>query len=85
MSSSDKSFHQKTKRVNECDLASSLVSKSGDEEDPVIAKLTKIGCLEAHYKVQDCYFEAKDWRKCVTEVKEFQECMNRAKKQDSSK
>ncbi len=71
--------HKRTKRVSECEIGSQL--HKDEEEDPVITKLNKIGCLEKHYQVQDCYFETKDWRKCVKEVKEFQDCVNKAKKQ----
>ena len=66
--------HKRTKKVNECELV-----PSGEEPDPVVKKLSKIGCLQAHYAVQDCYFETKDWRKCTKEVKEFQECVKKAK------
>ncbi len=68
--------HKKTKRVSECEI----VDLNSDGVDPVIEKLTKIGCLEKHYKVQDCYFETKDWRQCTKEVKEFQDCVKQAKK-----
>ncbi len=69
--------HKKTKRVNiECQLP----GLNEDGVDPIIEKLTKVGCLEHHYKVQDCYFDTKDWRKCVKEVKEFQDCLQKAKK-----
>lgn len=70
-------FHQRTKRANECEL---VTAKEG-EEDPIVEKLSKIGCLEQHYKVQDCYFDTKDWRKCTREVKEFQDCIKKSKKQ----
>ena len=52
----ENSPHKKTKRVTatECDIY-----EPKDEEDPVIVKLSKIGCLENHYKVQDCYFDTK--------------------------
>ncbi len=53
---------------------------NNDEEvDPVIEKLTKVGCLELHYQVQDCYFETKDWRQCTKQVKEFQACLKASK------
>jgi cytochrome c oxidase assembly factor 4 len=75
MSSSE--HHKRTKRVNECEIT--LVDNE-NQEDPVIKNLTKIGCLEKHYAVQDCYFETKDWRKCTKEVNEFKECIKQAKK-----
>ena len=68
--------HKRTKRRSECDL----VVPDESEVDPVVEKLSKIGCLEAHYKVQDCYFESKDWRKCTNEVKQFQDCINLSKR-----
>ena len=77
MSSSENNFHKKTKRVSECDITQ---VDDNNEEDPVIKNLTKIGCLEKHYAVQDCYFESKDWRKCVKEVNDFKECVKQAKK-----
>ncbi|CAF0976955.1 unnamed protein product [Brachionus calyciflorus] len=66
---SSNEVHKRTKRVSECEFT--LVGT--DAEDPVVAKLSKIGCLEHHYKVQDCYFDTKDWRKCTQQVKEFQQ------------
>ena len=75
------SFHKRTKRVSECEI---VTAKSEDEEDPIVAKLSKIGCLEQHYKVQECYFDSKDWRKCTKEVKEFQECLKKSKEQQNS-
>jgi cytochrome c oxidase assembly factor 4 len=71
----DTGFHKRTKRVNECEI----YTNNTEEEDPVVVQLTKLGCLELHYKVQDCYFDHKDWRKCTAEVKQFQECMKAGK------
>jgi cytochrome c oxidase assembly factor 4 len=92
--SSQENHHKKTKRVNnECKLdipgQQQNVEGSGgeeeEEEDPIIAKLNKVGCLEAHYKVQDCYFDTKDWRKCVNEVNAFKDCLKEAKKDQPKK
>ena len=51
------SAHKRTKRVSatECDI----YEPKEEEVDPVVEKLSKIGCLEKHYLVQDCYFETK--------------------------
>jgi len=46
-----------------------------DEEDPIIKKLEKTGCLEKHYAVLECMADHKDWRKCQEQVKEFRSCM----------
>ena len=78
MSSEKKeSHHKQTKRLSESELAS---KNKDEEEDPVISQLSKMGCLEKHYNVQDCYFETKDWRKCTKETKEFQDCVKNAYK-----
>jgi len=67
------SHHKRTKKTELCEIGDQ------SDQDPVIEKLSKIGCLEKHYQVQDCYFETKDWRKCTKEVKQFQECLKQAK------
>ena len=43
-----------------------------EDEDHVDKMLKKAGCLEHHYKVQECMVEYKDWRKCKTVVKGIQ-------------
>ncbi|XP_035454449.2 cytochrome c oxidase assembly factor 4 homolog, mitochondrial [Spodoptera frugiperda] len=50
------------------------------DDDPVESMLKKTGCLELHYKVQECIATTKDWRKCQTEVNEFRDCINKHKK-----
>lgn len=59
---------------------SDLCTLDENQTETVVDKLTKIGCLNEHYKVQDCFFEKKDWRKCQVEVKEFKACLDRNKK-----
>ncbi|KAF6018299.1 hypothetical protein EB796_023385 [Bugula neritina] len=51
--------------------------------DPVESSLQRIGCLEKHWAVQECYADHKDWRKCQTEVKDFRDCVSKSKKVDS--
>ncbi len=60
------SGHKRTKRVSatECDI----YEPKEDEVDPVVEKLTKIGCLEKHYSVQDCYFETKGIMKTLNKL-----------------
>lgn len=43
--------------------------------DPVENMLKKTGCIELHYKVQECIASKQDWRKCQSEVQEFKMCM----------
>jgi len=51
-----------------------------DEDTPAERSLRKAGCLEHHYRVQECMFEKKDWRMCKDEVKAFRECVEGSKK-----
>ncbi|KAK9968485.1 hypothetical protein ABG768_002810 [Culter alburnus] len=37
--------------------------------------ISRTGCAELHYALQDCMAEHQDWRKCQTEVQKFKECM----------
>jgi cytochrome c oxidase assembly factor 4 len=55
------------------------------QEETIVEKLTKVGCLELHYKVQDCFFDKKDWRQCQVEIKEFKKCLDENKKRDAVK
>lgn len=43
--------------------------------DPVEEMLKKTGCMELHYKVQECIAETQDWRKCQDQVRNFKLCM----------
>ncbi|KPI99282.1 Coiled-coil-helix-coiled-coil-helix domain-containing protein 8 [Papilio xuthus] len=52
---------------------------SEGDDDPVEAMLRKSGCLELHYKVQECIATTKDWRKCQTEVNDFRSCIEKHK------
>ena len=53
-----------------------------DEEDHVDKMLRKAGCAEAHYKVQECMAETKDWRKCQDLVKAFKDCIDQSKRKN---
>ncbi|XP_076264084.1 uncharacterized protein LOC143198626 isoform X2 [Rhynchophorus ferrugineus] len=55
------------------------MSTHGQQEitDPVEQMLKKTGCMELHFKVQECIAESQDWRKCQNQVSEFKKCMQR--------
>ncbi|XP_046975486.1 cytochrome c oxidase assembly factor 4 homolog, mitochondrial [Vanessa cardui] len=53
--------------------------KVDGDDDPVESMLKKAGCLDLHYKVQECINTTKDWRKCQTEVNDFKICITRHK------
>ncbi|XP_040169725.1 cytochrome c oxidase assembly factor 4 homolog, mitochondrial [Anopheles arabiensis] len=46
-----------------------------DAVDPVEQMLKSTGCLNLHYKVQECIAETGDWRLCQDVVKDFKHCM----------
>ncbi|XP_059401198.1 cytochrome c oxidase assembly factor 4 homolog, mitochondrial [Carassius carassius] len=50
-------------------------SRSEEEDDPLDGMISRTGCAELHYALQDCMAEHQDWRKCQTEVQKFKECM----------
>ncbi|XP_055686716.1 cytochrome c oxidase assembly factor 4 homolog, mitochondrial [Lutzomyia longipalpis] len=58
---------------------------SGNEEDPVEVMLKKTGCIELHYKVQECIAEKQDWRQCQDCVQEFKACMSKYTEQQREK
>src|SRR5271170_6864126 len=52
------------------------VSKD-DEPDEWEQRIDRGGCSKEHYKLQDCYMETKDWRKCKDEVCPANFCADR--------
>ncbi|KAG6465750.1 cytochrome c oxidase assembly factor 4 homolog, mitochondrial [Manduca sexta] len=55
------------------------------DDDPVESMLKKTGCLELHYKVQECIAETKDWRKCQDVVNSFKDCIEKHKQEEMSR
>ncbi|XP_040039074.1 cytochrome c oxidase assembly factor 4 homolog, mitochondrial [Gasterosteus aculeatus] len=49
--------------------------KDEDEDDPVEQMISRTGCAELHYAVQECMAEHQDWRLCQSHVKTFKDCM----------
>ncbi|XP_029030197.1 cytochrome c oxidase assembly factor 4 homolog, mitochondrial [Betta splendens] len=50
-------------------------SRKDDEDDPVEQMISRTGCAELHYAVQECMAEKQDWRVCQDQVKTFIDCM----------
>jgi len=45
-------------------------------DDDLVDRILKTsGCFDAHYKVQECISEHKDWRRCKDTVEAFKKCM----------
>ncbi|KAJ3663505.1 hypothetical protein Zmor_007760 [Zophobas morio] len=55
-----------------------MSSTHGKQEitDPVEEMLRKTGCINHHYKVQECIAETQDWRQCKKQVSDFRKCMS---------
>ncbi|VEN44876.1 unnamed protein product [Callosobruchus maculatus] len=62
----------------------SVVHGTQELSDPVEEMLKKTGCIELHYKVQECIAETHDWRKCQDRVSDFKKCMNEYHRQKLS-
>ena len=48
---------------------------NNDDEDHVTLAIRKTGCYQLHEKLQECYIDKKDWRKCTNEMQAFRHCM----------
>ncbi|XP_034838190.1 cytochrome c oxidase assembly factor 4 homolog, mitochondrial [Maniola hyperantus] len=55
------------------------------DDDPVESMLKKAGCLDLHYKVQECINTTRDWRKCQGEVNDFKDCITRHKQAEMTR
>jgi cytochrome c oxidase assembly factor 4 len=62
--------------------SSEPLAAQDDEEDEYITRIKKSGCYNEHVKLQDCYWDTKDWRKCKEEMKEFKACFTRQQKNE---
>lgn len=47
------------------------------EQDPIDLMLKKTGCIDYHYRVQECIAEFGDWRHCQNKVQDFKACMQK--------
>ncbi|XP_048798345.1 cytochrome c oxidase assembly factor 4 homolog, mitochondrial isoform X1 [Lagopus muta] len=52
-------------------------SQEEEEEDPVEAMVSRTGCAEQHWALQECMAEQRDWRRCQAQVQAFRQCMAR--------
>lgn len=50
-------------------------SRKDDEDDPVERMISRTGCADLHYAVQECMAEHQDWRVCQSQVQTFKDCM----------
>ncbi len=55
-----------------------------DDDDPAERMLKQSGCLELHYKLQECMVDNRDWRKCQQHVKDFKKCVEQNKNKNKN-
>ncbi|KZZ97901.1 hypothetical protein AAP_00162 [Ascosphaera apis ARSEF 7405] len=48
-----------------------------DEPDDWDKRIMDTGCQAEQLKMNDCYFDTRDWRKCTEEVAAFRDCWKR--------
>ncbi|GKZ16479.1 hypothetical protein AbraIFM66951_000293 [Aspergillus brasiliensis] len=53
------------------------VEEDDDEPDEWDKRIFSTGCAAEQSKLNDCWFEKKDWRSCQSEMETFRECWKR--------
>jgi len=48
-----------------------------DEVDEWDQRIFSTGCAEEQLRMNDCYYEKKDWRICRNEMEAFRQCWKR--------
>ncbi|GIY12278.1 hypothetical protein CDAR_16181 [Caerostris darwini] len=46
--------------------------------------INESGCADFHFKLQECFADTKDWRKCQKEVRDFRNCVNETNMKNKS-
>ncbi|KAI2030750.1 hypothetical protein LOY94_002110 [Ophidiomyces ophidiicola] len=53
------------------------VDDDDDEPDDWDKRIFSTGCAAEQTKMNDCYYDKRDWRKCSKEMEAFRECWKR--------
>ncbi|KAM8834595.1 cytochrome c oxidase assembly factor 4 homolog, mitochondrial [Synchiropus picturatus] len=51
-------------------------SSSEEQDDPLDRMISRTGCAQLHYALQECMAEQQDWRLCQSHVHAFKDCMS---------
>ncbi|KAI1619041.1 hypothetical protein EDD36DRAFT_427699 [Exophiala viscosa] len=55
-----------------------IETKAEDEElDDWDQRIFSTGCAEEQLRMNDCYYDKKDWRACKNEMEAFRQCWKR--------
>ncbi|KAL2218098.1 hypothetical protein M432DRAFT_657236 [Thermoascus aurantiacus ATCC 26904] len=52
-------------------------NEDDDEPDEWDKRIFSTGCAAEQLKMNDCYYEKRDWRACKKEMEAFRECWKR--------
>ncbi|KAL1589191.1 hypothetical protein WHR41_02270 [Cladosporium halotolerans] len=52
-------------------------AEDDDEPDEWDKRIFSTGCSEENTKLNDCFYEKKDWRACKDEMEAFKQCWKR--------
>ncbi|EXJ90357.1 hypothetical protein A1O1_03456, partial [Capronia coronata CBS 617.96] len=50
---------------------------SGSLEVSINDEIANLGCTEEQLRMNDCYYDKKDWRACKNEMEAFRQCWKR--------
>lgn len=62
---------------SESDLKKAVAVADDDEPDEWDKRIFSTGCAAENTKMNDCYYEKKDWRLCKNELEVFRKCWKR--------
>ncbi|KAH8775940.1 hypothetical protein BGZ57DRAFT_762543 [Hyaloscypha finlandica] len=62
---------------SESDLKKAVAVAEDDEPDEWDKRIFSTGCAAENTKMNDCYYEKKDWRLCKNELEVFRKCWKR--------
>ncbi|KAI9746714.1 MAG: hypothetical protein M1818_000428 [Claussenomyces sp. TS43310] len=61
----------------ESDSRAAAKVEDDDEPDEWDKRIFSTGCADENTKMNDCFFEKKDWRLCKSELENFKQCWKR--------
>ncbi|EEA24763.1 hypothetical protein EYB25_004132 [Talaromyces marneffei] len=62
---------------NEKSKSEQTTSHEEDEPDDWDKRIFSTGCAAEQLKMNDCYYDTRDWRSCKKEMEAFRECWKR--------
>ncbi|KAK2786795.1 hypothetical protein FQN53_006092 [Emmonsiellopsis sp. PD_33] len=63
--------------MSKAESTAQAVQIEADEPDDWDKRIFSTGCAAEQLKMNDCYYEKRDWRACKKEMEVFRECWKR--------